>query len=226
MSAIKRRFIYLTENLINGKCYIGRHTGWFGDNYLGLGRDLLKDIERYGKDNFKRKILEVVDTEEELNEAEKRWINAYKAVDAINFYNLMDGGIGGNTLKNLSSEEIKRRSQKFRNTLAAYSDLEKQENSKRKSLAAIKVRARQDLEEQRIRNFKKTMCNKTRVEKSEQYASRSGSNNYGARAVKIPDGIFGCASDASKVANVSTQTVLNRCANKKFVDWSFINENN
>ena len=51
-------FIYLTTNVINGKQYIGSHNGEINDSYLGSGKLLIKSIKKYGKENFKRIILE------------------------------------------------------------------------------------------------------------------------------------------------------------------------
>jgi hypothetical protein len=60
-------FIYITTNLINGKQYIGDHsTNNLNDNYLGSGRPYLKRaLSEYGKENFKREIIEFFDTKEE-----------------------------------------------------------------------------------------------------------------------------------------------------------------
>lgn len=59
-------FVYITTNLINGKKYIGDHsTNNINDNYLGSGKLLHKKILEYGKENFKREILEFFNTKQE-----------------------------------------------------------------------------------------------------------------------------------------------------------------
>lgn len=54
----KYNILYLTENLINNKIYIGVHsTDILEDGYLGSGKHLKRAIKKYGKINFKRCIL-------------------------------------------------------------------------------------------------------------------------------------------------------------------------
>jgi len=93
-------YIYLTENLIDGKRYIGKKTkSMFDPNYLGSGKILLKAIKKYGKENFICKVLCECDTLEELNASEIRLIKEYNAVESPDFYNLALGGQGGSPLK-------------------------------------------------------------------------------------------------------------------------------
>lgn len=99
----KQYFIYLTTNLINGKKYIGKHYGLLDDGYLGSGKVFKEAVQKYGKENFSRQILEFCLNQKDLNEAEKRWIKIFNAVEDSNFYNLEAGGQGGQnyqTLKN------------------------------------------------------------------------------------------------------------------------------
>jgi len=223
---MKKRFIYITTNKINNKKYIGRHTGYVDDNYLGLGIDLLKDIDMYGKENFSREIIEIVETNEELNIAEKKWINLLNANTDPLFYNLMEGGIGGNSLVNLSQEQLKERSLKIKQTISEFSPEKRKKYLKVKSISMKEVRSRKnDVEEQRVKNFKKTVSSKTVEEKNDQYKKISKENHYCARRVQTPSGIFEYASAAANVANISVQTVLNRCKNPKFKEWNFLDEN-
>lgn len=91
-------YIYLTTNLVDNKKYIGQHKGSINDNYLGSGVLLTKAIEKYGKENFKKEILEIC-TPEELDEKEKYWINYYNAYESEEYYNLTEGGQQGDGWK-------------------------------------------------------------------------------------------------------------------------------
>ena len=71
---MKEYYIYLTTNLINGMKYIGQHYGKLDDSYIGSGNDFKKAVSEFGKENFKKEILEICDSYTTLNEAEKKWI--------------------------------------------------------------------------------------------------------------------------------------------------------
>ena len=98
-------FIYLIENLVNGKKYIGRkyltkagyktvnkkrkkirvESDWV--DYYGSSPALAKDIEIYGQDNFKRTILRLCKSRGECNYFETKYIFDVDAVLDGNYYN-------------------------------------------------------------------------------------------------------------------------------------------
>ena len=86
--------IYKTTNLVNGKFYVGKDAK-NKKSYLGSGIVLKQAIEKYGKENFKKEVLEVCKTLDELSEKEKYWIGKLKAIEFG--YNLTKGGTGGDT---------------------------------------------------------------------------------------------------------------------------------
>ena len=91
----KYNYIYKTENLVNGKIYIGKHsTDKLEDGYLGSGLILKHAIKKYGKKNFKKIILEYCDTDEKLNDREIYWIKEEKSNINYGGYNLTEGGEG------------------------------------------------------------------------------------------------------------------------------------
>jgi hypothetical protein len=89
--------IYETINLINGKRYIGKDTH-NDSEYLGSGRILTKAIAKYGKENFKKIILECCNSIEELNSREKHWIKTTNAQKSVMYYNVGEGGEGGDNI--------------------------------------------------------------------------------------------------------------------------------
>lgn len=87
--------IYKTTNLVNGKIYVGRQLH-DNPNYIGSGKIMQRAIEKYGRVNFKKEILEVCSSVAELNTKEQFWIHQLNSTDKDIGYNIMTGGQGGN----------------------------------------------------------------------------------------------------------------------------------
>lgn len=86
-------YIYETTNLINGKKYIGKHkSNRFDENYYGSGIALKRALDKYGKENFKVKILEEVEDISKLSSLETYYIKKFDAVKNKNYYNNSYGG--------------------------------------------------------------------------------------------------------------------------------------
>jgi len=83
--------IYKTINLINNKIYIGQDSN-NNPKYLGSGLLLRKAINKYGKKNFKKEILEFCNNQNELNEKEIYWIEKMNSRDLDIGYNIDYGG--------------------------------------------------------------------------------------------------------------------------------------
>jgi len=91
--------VYETINKINGKRYIGKdkHNDL---KYLGSGKLLQKAIKKYGKENFVKTILEYCSSEAELAEKERHWIQITNAQTSKLYYNIGEGGVGGDNITN------------------------------------------------------------------------------------------------------------------------------
>lgn len=85
--------------------YIGKHYGELDDTYLGSGKILQRAIAKYGKMNFSKSILFISKDEEENNLKEKEFIALYNATTNPLFYNIHEGGSGGNTTAGYTPEE-------------------------------------------------------------------------------------------------------------------------
>lgn len=93
----KYHYCYITTNLINGKQYVGDHsTNNLDDGYLGSGTGLKLAIKKYGKEKFKKEILEFLDNKNDAFDAQIGFINEYDTL-APNGYNISPhGGYGVN----------------------------------------------------------------------------------------------------------------------------------
>jgi len=93
-------FIYVVENLINGKMYVGQTVDLDRRWSLHLSKSsnclyLHRAIEKYGTENFEMVIIETLDNQEESNEREKYWISELNTLSPVG-YNLKAGGdMGG-----------------------------------------------------------------------------------------------------------------------------------
>jgi predicted DNA-binding transcriptional regulator len=101
-------FVYITTNQINGKQYVGDHStnDLEKDNYVGSGIYILHALNEYGKENFKREILEHFNTKEEAFNAQEKYIQEYNTL-VPNGYNISPKG--GLCIKGCHSEETKQK---------------------------------------------------------------------------------------------------------------------
>lgn len=100
-------YVYKITNKINNKYYIGKRAkSSFDEKYWGSGVNIKRAIERYGKENFYREILDTAESDEELNEKEKFYIGDLYLTDEL-CYNLTEGG-----KNNKRSPEVHKRQSK------------------------------------------------------------------------------------------------------------------
>ena len=102
-------YVYLITNNINNKKYIGKrtcHCSIEEDCYMGSGKYLWNAINKHGIENFSKHILLVCDSEEQALEEEKKAIELVNATKNPMYYNIADGGHGGNTLAGYTEEQM------------------------------------------------------------------------------------------------------------------------
>lgn len=109
--------VYKTTNLVNGKIYVGKtHRKDGFDRYLGSGKVFRQAMRKYGRENFKREIIEECETREDLDIAESKWIELLHARDPDIGYNLAPGGEGGGAYEGLTPEQREIRNRKISET--------------------------------------------------------------------------------------------------------------
>jgi hypothetical protein len=170
-------FIYLTTNKINNKKYIGLCTR-DDDLYLGSGKLIKAAIAKYGKDNFERIIIEECNSINELSKAERKWIEHYDAVNSDEFYNLSEGGNGGNSVT------VKR----YWDSMTTEERKERNKYMKERDRSADKPSAnRSEISSKSMKSHWGTLTEEQRKERLSKWTyDHSGKNNpmFGRSAVK------------------------------------------
>ena len=93
MCDTKEHYLYCVTNLITNKKYIGSHTGYITDTYLGSGVILKKAIKKYGKHNFVKDIL-WEGPNEHMRDMETYWCEYFNVANNTLFYNRTNKGTG------------------------------------------------------------------------------------------------------------------------------------
>lgn len=91
--------VYKTTNLVNNNFYVGKDS-YNNPTYLGSGVILHHAIKKYGKENFKKEILEEATSLKDLADKEIKWIAKLNPS-----YNIQPGGTGGDSLSNHPDRE-------------------------------------------------------------------------------------------------------------------------
>ena len=118
-------WIYKITNIQNNKVYIGQTIRSVQDRFNRHISDALHDIinthfaraiKKYGKENFLIEIIDTAQSQNELNEKEKYWIQYYNSVKEG--YNETDAlsKCGGNTYQSKTEEEMEVIKEKIRQT--------------------------------------------------------------------------------------------------------------
>lgn len=98
--------IYKTTNLVNNKYYYGVHkTEYLDDDYLGSGDNLIIAIKKYGRTSFRKEILCLCESEKEMYELERIFVNRQK-ISNKNCYNKNIGGNRGPDRTGIKHTEI------------------------------------------------------------------------------------------------------------------------
>lgn len=114
-------FVYLIQNVVNGKCYVGQHSGddlswYFTENIKSAlrgstGKRLLyRAIRKYGADSFTVSSIYTPIDKEEMDRAEKAFIKLFGTRNTELGYNLTDGGEG--VLGLVATEETRQKLRK------------------------------------------------------------------------------------------------------------------
>jgi len=203
MKNIENFYVYKITNLINNKYYIGKrkcNCDIEDDTYMGSGINIINAIKKYGKDNFKKEILAVLETEEKAFEKEAELLTTEHINDPY-CYNIKEGGLGGwthgeDTRKIISEKRI-----------ASENSVNRIEGSKKIS-NKLKGKPKSEAHKEKIRqaNIGKTYSEETKQKISNTLTGRKrlDRTNDDVRHAKIGEAHKG----RKYVTNIETQKVL------------------
>lgn len=100
--------VYVITNRINGKNYVGQTTRTLEQRFVEHSKaDTLlgEAIREFGAKNFSREVLEICETQEQLNERERFWISKLDCKHP-NGYNTMSGGKGSRRSKKTDTNSL------------------------------------------------------------------------------------------------------------------------
>lgn len=123
-------FIYKTTCLVNGKIYIGKHEGKFGDKYIGSGVLFLKAVEKYGRENFTCEVLRYCYTLRELRIWEHVYIVKYKSTHDKIGYNIALGDVNDTEFNPAKLPEVREKMSKRISEAYSNPDLRKSLSNK------------------------------------------------------------------------------------------------
>jgi group I intron endonuclease len=219
--------IYCIENLINGKQYIGKSEDLnVRINHIHKTcKYLYRAIKKYGKENFKKYIIEYCDIEH-LSERERYYIKKWKT-KAPNGYNLTDGGEGTSGYKFTKEQKrtlsiakmgiIQSEETKKKNSESHKGIFPSEESKKKMSIAQkgriVSEEARINIGKTKIGN--KNMLGKHHSEKSKKQMSdkRTGIPMEDKVKQKISDTMKGVPKSEETKENMSKSRLFKKQKN-------------
>ena len=149
-------FIYLTTCLVNGKIYIGQHeiskNKQNNKEYLGSGTLFKRALEKYGKENFKRKILKLCFTEHELTIWEHVYIKKYHSQDKNIGYNIASGNVNTSDYNPTKLPEVRKKISKTKTgQISSFKGKKHSEISRKRLSVSTSKRFEKESEREKLR---------------------------------------------------------------------------
>jgi group I intron endonuclease len=125
--------IYLIENTINGKVYVGKTKKLIEERWKDhvrnaknkTNRRLYDAMNKYGPENFTISELDSTEDEEKINEIESWFIHILHSNNPNHGYNMTLGGDGGNTISAFTEDRLLDYKKKLSESIKGYKHSEK-----------------------------------------------------------------------------------------------------
>jgi group I intron endonuclease len=161
--------VYITINLINGKKYIGKDIK-NNPKYLGSGSLFKEAVKKYGKENFKKEILEICSTIDELERRETYWIEYFNAIKDNMFYNIREN------VKNWYSKADENKKQYVKNKISLSNKGKKLSNETKEKISKSnlgKIKGKYHTEESKLKISMKNKGRKHTLEEKQKISKNS-----------------------------------------------------
>jgi hypothetical protein len=188
--------IYKITNQVNQRFYIGKHeTCNIEDGYMGSGLAIKAAIKKYGQDNFRKEVLCIFDSIEQMNDKEKELLPEETLMDPL-CYNIAIGGQGGN----LGASVNKKIGETMSRILSGVAKTQKHKNAIKKSKQSYKPTecTISNIRQTAILNYQKMSVE----EKSKKYG-HSGGSNGSAKPVILNGKHYATRKECCQVLNIS-----------------------
>lgn len=199
---MKQHYIYMTTDHLHHKKYIGKRYGELNDDYFGSGKIISRVIQKYGKSILTKEILYISKDATENNQKEKEFIALFNAIKSNDFYNIAEGGDGGDIFHTLPLEqqELLRQQCSLRT---------RGENNPRYGVhlseeTKEKIRRNRDTSFTQTENYRKKMSEAMKGEKNGMYgkhhteeSKKKMSENRKGLTVGEKNGMFGKRDNAA-----------------------------
>lgn len=199
---MKYNFVYKTTNILNGDYYYGVHsTNNLDDGYMGSGKRINRSINKYGKENFTREIVQFFSRKKCAYSLEAV-IVTQKLIDDPHCLNLAIGGYGGYVTAGYTEEQRKFHGQKISEGKKGkpMSDIGKQHIRE----AIKKLAQKQEWRDKISSTVRKTWSNKElREQQSKRLTGRKCSEETRKKISKSKSGIQLSAQAKQNISNAT-----------------------
>ena len=212
-------YIYLTTCLANGKIYVGKHEFNGQKNYIGSGTIFKLAVKKYGKENFKRKILRLCYSLHELRVWEHVYIVKHKSYIRSIGYNIAKGDVNSSEYNPAKLPEVREKmSKKKKGKISSFKGKTLSDEAKRKISEKNKGRIRSDDFREKMREIGKKrggfMNGRHHTDEAKRKISDAtrGKNNpmYGIRLIGELNGMYGKHHSEETKRKISESKKKNR----------------
>lgn len=201
--------------------YCGFHYTSADDGYFGSGIKIKRAIKKYGKEKFRRIILDYYSTNKEREQKEQLWIKRQNTIVPTIGYNISVGGVGGTGLKH-TLETKKKISDNISGKNHPFYGKHHTLETKKKISTKLKGSVLSEETKKKI-SKSHTGTNNHFYGKHHNITSITlMRNNHNNTKIKINNIEYISVRDASRKLDIPRNTINNRLKSKNFKQYKYL----